>query len=407
MAHSEPFANIRSSSHDRNNSPSRQGGLRLFWPLARMNSREEPFVPENPFKNSFHFFSSAQEEIESLEAGLRRKRAELEFRSPSLRHIALQIFSLVLLRIPSVYFSRMTRIFEEAEVTRTEMQRLIDGVAQGWDLTRDWAPPNVSPALARFKVSWEEFIDTLIQEWKTLNVVSALLLSAILTMFQIDDANNEGVVRAASLFSLICATWSLIYGGVYIMRFRTMHSMYKASIWAQKAQATKTNILWNIWILLALPAVWLAWALIAFFVAILAFVWTSGSSADNPTPPSRSVELIPRLIVTGLFVLGLVYFVVVVQTFRSYGKPRHRAPRGTSLPPDESPVRRAAGSAPPAGHSDTFTPPYPTNSLGLNLNEASTNSDHASSAIPKRINEKPSDRVRTVRDSPGIGGLDF
>jgi hypothetical protein len=41
----------------------------------------------------------------------------------------------------------------------------------------DWNPPTVSPALARFKRSWEVFIVSLLREWKTLNVVSALLLT--------------------------------------------------------------------------------------------------------------------------------------------------------------------------------------------------------------------------------------
>jgi hypothetical protein len=43
----------------------------------------------------------------------------------------------------------------------------------------DWTPPLVSPALVRFKNSWEAFIDSLLREWKTLNVVSALLLSYV------------------------------------------------------------------------------------------------------------------------------------------------------------------------------------------------------------------------------------
>lgn len=43
----------------------------------------------------------------------------------------------------------------------------------------DWTPPLVSPALVRFKHSWEAFIDSLLREWKTLNVVSALLLSSV------------------------------------------------------------------------------------------------------------------------------------------------------------------------------------------------------------------------------------
>lgn len=78
-------------------------------------------------------------------------------------------------------------------------------------------------------------------------------------MFQITDATQQPITRTASLVSLVCALWSLIYGGIYIMRFWTMRSMYKASSWAQEAQKTETYIFWNIWVLLSLPAVWLAW----------------------------------------------------------------------------------------------------------------------------------------------------
>ena len=89
-----------------------------------------------------------------------------------------------------------------------------------------------------FKEAWEELIDTMIHEWKTLNVVSALLLSygilssafwaggevtygetssAILTIFQTDGA-NEPVTRHAALVSLACALWSLVFGCIYILR---------------------------------------------------------------------------------------------------------------------------------------------------------------------------------------------
>lgn len=40
-----------------------------------------------------------------------------------------------------------------------------------------WTPPVVSPALIQFKHSWEAFIDSLLREWKTLNLVLALLAS--------------------------------------------------------------------------------------------------------------------------------------------------------------------------------------------------------------------------------------
>jgi hypothetical protein len=89
-----------------------------------------------------------------------------------------QFYLNFLLRLPALYFSRIARIFEDAEVSKGDMQRIIDasrvkkpapyknpaGTAGGatappntgeigatvpWP--EEWVPPNVSPALARFK----------------------------------------------------------------------------------------------------------------------------------------------------------------------------------------------------------------------------------------------------------------
>ena len=75
-------------------------------------------------------------------------------------------------------------------MSQPELQWIIDACeAVGMDSGRhrmtgailpfleDWVPPNVSPSLARFKLYWESFVVSLVREWKTLNVLSALLLS--------------------------------------------------------------------------------------------------------------------------------------------------------------------------------------------------------------------------------------
>lgn len=132
------------------------------------------------------------------------------------------LYLYLLLRLPALYFSRVARIFEDADVSRPEIQRMIDACSRpGYNVPlssnvnlnrdangarhatttgagimgqvgavplvpdldipltspEDWTAPFVSPALVRFKHSWEAFIDSLLREWKTLNVVSALLLS--------------------------------------------------------------------------------------------------------------------------------------------------------------------------------------------------------------------------------------
>ncbi|KAL0948924.1 hypothetical protein HGRIS_009032 [Hohenbuehelia grisea] len=286
-----------------------------------------------------------------------------------------QIYLHLLLRLPALYFSRVARIFEDAEVSRPDIQNMIvcglstgfgpqtgtihagNGVVVGADAGRrdinvgiqtalasavgitaqigaaptngtsrlpfpeDWTPTLVSPSLVRFKNSWESFIDSLLREWKTLNIVSALLLSAILTMFQIPEAASDPLTRNFALFSLICALMSLTYGCVYIVRFGTMRSMYRASRWAEEARKTYTLIWWNVWVLLAMPSVWLAWSMISFVISILSFVWRTGSTDDPLERPQISprMALAPRIIITFMLFLGLVYFVFIIKTLKRYG----------------------------------------------------------------------------------------
>lgn len=123
-----------------------------------------------------------------------------------------------------------------------------------------------------------------------------------------------------------------------------MRSMYKASRWALEAQKSETYILWNVWVLLALPAVWLAWSMIAFFTAIMSYVWTSGSSSDHPQPPSSVVETIPRVIITTIFVVGLVYFVLVVRTFANYGGLRPQLELGDNFDGVQSLIQSPEGT---------------------------------------------------------------
>ena len=59
------------------------------------------------------------------------------------------------------------------------------------------------------------------------------MVSALLTMFQIQDAAGDPLTRYSALFSLIFSIMSLTYGCIYIVQFGTMRSMYKASRWAE------------------------------------------------------------------------------------------------------------------------------------------------------------------------------
>ncbi|KAG8729866.1 hypothetical protein FRC11_007862 [Ceratobasidium sp. 423] len=316
----------RSSAGSRSGSQS----PRRFWPLSRMSSPGEPWEAKDPYR--LHL---------KLDELRRRRETMLKCWDQMLR----QTYRHFLLRLPSVYFTRVSKVFEEAELSRVEVQKMIDASKRArhrrlrrgqrqvqseshpheldfWPNEREWTTPIVSPSLQRFKQSWDEFMDSLQKEWKTLNVVSALLLSAILTMFQV-EGSDQPVMRTAALIALICALWSLAFGCIYILRFSTMRSMHKASRWAEEAQKHATGIWWNVWVFLSLPSVFLAWSVISFCVAIMAFSWTSGS-VTPPSPISDKAAIGPRLGITAVFLLGLVYFTWVVKTLRRYSDPLPR-----------------------------------------------------------------------------------
>ncbi|KAI6119266.1 hypothetical protein EDD17DRAFT_733356 [Pisolithus thermaeus] len=209
----------------------------------------------------------------------------------------------------------------------------------GLPLSETWTVEDVGPALISFKNSWELFIESLLREWKTLNIVSALLLSAILSMLQNQEMAYDPSVRTLALVSLTCALMSLIYGCMYIIQSTILKSMYKTTSWVQETQRT----LWSTWVMLALPGVWLAWCIVhspflfsvpplltphmcrsmIFFIAsILAFVWRSGSTADPSTPSSLGPDAAigPRVLVSVFFILGTAYVGAIVKTLQECGR---------------------------------------------------------------------------------------
>ena len=245
--------NSASPSHSRSRATS---PLRMLRELSARLHRgqtapEERFVPVDPFRSkiqlSFCGLRSRHDKQHDLENGGGSdssgaydcddllpvnsiKSWSRDTRIFFVDTLPRELYLNLLLRLPAMYFSRVARIFEDADVSRPDIQRMINnsggaggpvpiapsagephgplhlrdsitgrltpggaaaagvstvaGAATPPSMTYlplpfpdEWSPPLVSPALVRFKHSWEDFIDSLLREWKTLNVVSALLAS--------------------------------------------------------------------------------------------------------------------------------------------------------------------------------------------------------------------------------------
>ncbi|KAL1756129.1 hypothetical protein FB107DRAFT_290387 [Schizophyllum commune] len=283
---------------------------------APSKSRPDSFISPDPTESS-----SKREGVHppsplrsSIEPHARPKlRITYDALATLLCHFApTTLYLCALFRLPVLYFSRVARVLENAELCRRDIIHMAVARATHWEKAlggkyvyghhfHELQGNEMSLPLLHFKRTWEHFVDNLLHEWKVLNVISALLTSTVLAILQIDTAAADPVVRTAALLAL---------------------AMYKASEWALEAQKTTTNIFWNVWVMLAMPAVWLLWSIISFIVSIMAFVWRTGASdhsdpANLPTSPTQL--LVSRIIISTSLALGAIYFVLVVRTFARYG----------------------------------------------------------------------------------------
>jgi len=165
--------------------------------------------------------------------------------------IPRQVYLNCLLRMPYLYFYRVTRIFEEAQLRMSEIERMAVEASGAWKSATGWdfRPIEHSTPYENLQKSWDSFINDLLREWKTLNIVSVLLLSfvprfirsafltylhsAILTILQIESAANDPLTRFSALVAMLTSFMSLIYGCIYIIRFGSMREATKAAQWAE------------------------------------------------------------------------------------------------------------------------------------------------------------------------------
>ncbi|KAJ3569453.1 hypothetical protein NP233_g5035 [Leucocoprinus birnbaumii] len=117
----------------------------------------------------------------------------------------------LLLRLPYVYHSRAVPSLLHANLIleRTTQGDLLDHD----DVEINWTiDPALHRAYKRHKGSWEVFIDSLLRDWKTFNIISGLLLSGVLTVLQLEGASSDPVTRYFAFWSLISALLRQLHG---------------------------------------------------------------------------------------------------------------------------------------------------------------------------------------------------
>ncbi|KAJ3563178.1 hypothetical protein NP233_g9107 [Leucocoprinus birnbaumii] len=256
------------------------------------------------------------------------------------------LYTTFLLQLPNVYISRIERLGGQAELASEDILKMA--------ARSDWSNPssrnnsaiprtskafldyvatlesNVREANDVYKLpvsylslgrKWQGFVDSLLQEWQTLNLVSALLVPGILTVFQVDGASNDPITRYLAFWSLISALLSLLYGCLFIIQFSQMKKTTVGIEWMTEAfrQDNNAKMFWAVDIMLALPAIWLAWSILAFIVCIMTFLWRAGPIPPDSFNTPNSMILGFRIFISSVLGIGSVYCILIFYTFQRYG----------------------------------------------------------------------------------------
>lgn len=175
------------------------------------------------------------------------------------------------------------------------------------------------PTYMRLTSSWGFFIDSLIQEWTNFNILSALFLIAILTILQLPNVAEDPLTKTIALCSWMCALTSLLFGCVYIIRFGAIkNSTGKGIEWAHEAERTDKFIVLNARVVLAMPAIWLAGAVLFCIGCIMSYVWRLNLPSTPPGDITWSLAV--PITTTTLLAIAALHALVIMKTFRYYGE---------------------------------------------------------------------------------------
>ncbi|KAF8074743.1 hypothetical protein FPV67DRAFT_1665493 [Lyophyllum atratum] len=187
-------------------------------------------------------------------------------------------------------------------------------------------PPN---SVVKLEADWLRFIGSRIVEWKITATTACVFVAASPTIFQIPDASDDPITRSIAFLALCRALSGIIYGPIFPIYFRgsRTRTAHFAMLWAKKAKESQKSVFWGPWVMLSLPAVATCWATTFFLLAIFAFIWRTGSTADpsdwpdaTPGRPPMSIDLALalRVVITSITVIDLGCMVWIWKTLRGY-----------------------------------------------------------------------------------------
>ncbi|KAG8923453.1 hypothetical protein FRC02_011128 [Tulasnella sp. 418] len=161
-------------------------------------------------------------------------------------------------------------------------------------------------ARRRAGIAWKNYANSLVDEWNSSNVITALILSAAVSFLAVPDINN--VSRYSLIVTLLSSLASLAHASYHAHYYRNILDDRHYNLLQLRCYLSCYRPINGY--LLCQPLLNLFWALGAFSVGIVAYLWPVDlSTVDGPVwkPPLAAKIAIPILYAGQLGLIGASY----------------------------------------------------------------------------------------------------
>lgn len=159
--------------------------------------------------------------------------------------------------------------------------------------------------------AWAAYCESMVNEWESANVITALILGAVGSFLALPGISDAS--RYALLFSLLSSLASIAHAVAYAHIYRSKLSNRHFSIIQLTTYLTYYCYIDNV--LLCIPLINTFYAIGAFAVSIIAYLWPNNNGSGFEQSTSWRVMLAGRILVPTIF--GFQVFMIAVSWWSS------------------------------------------------------------------------------------------
>ncbi|KAH9925256.1 uncharacterized protein B0H18DRAFT_955120 [Fomitopsis serialis] len=173
---------------------------------------------------------------------------------------------------------------------------------------------NSVPQLSDFPVAWSRFVGGLQTEGLAFEFLGGIYMVIVFGLLQSSSLAANPVCAFLGITCVIATAFSVAYKVVFRSMMPRMSDPWRGLAWVQASMDIPTSSWKSAPRLLAVPAVWLAWATIALIAFLLSEAWAGLSDVSSTAPPPR-LKIVLSVFITIELLVGLVQAAYVVPAF--------------------------------------------------------------------------------------------